>query len=190
MANVGFDKILKTIFLLLVAIFAILYAITPKSRIPERYRKTEEQAVKRPEKQTEVATKKEPTAKVAKQEPRRDAAIQRTAQTTLTLEEIKVCRGIIGKQPMGTASVFPDTIGRIFCYTVVSGADGPGKIAHVWFHGNDKLAEVSLDIQTGNWRTWSSKRIIPQWTGHWRVEVLDESGLLVGKKAFEVKAGK
>jgi hypothetical protein len=58
----------------------------------------------------------------------------------------------------------------------VVGAEEDTWITHVWYFENKELARVRLDVSSSDWRTWSSKRIMPQWKGLWRVEVLDATG--------------
>ena len=38
------------------------------------------------------------------------------------------------------------------------------------------MAEVRHQIGANRWRAWSSKRLLPQWEGEWRVSVVDEEG--------------
>jgi len=35
-----------------------------------------------------------------------------------------------------------------------------------------------------DWRTFSSKRILPQYTGEWRVEIISQDGALLKKISF------
>jgi len=35
------------------------------------------------------------------------------------------------------------------------------------------MARVSLAVGSNDWRTYSSKRFLPQWAGEWKVVVLD-----------------
>ncbi|NIU01322.1 MAG: DUF2914 domain-containing protein [Nitrosopumilaceae archaeon] len=37
------------------------------------------------------------------------------------------------------------------------------------------------------WRTWSSKRIVEEWTGTWRVDVVSTAGKVLKSKEFVVE---
>ena len=52
---------------------------------------------------------------------------------------------------------------------------------------SDIIAEVPLEVNSNKWRTYSSKRILPNWQGNWRVEVYDDNGKMIGSKNFTVK---
>ncbi|MBN2644354.1 MAG: DUF2914 domain-containing protein [Desulfuromonadaceae bacterium] len=62
---------------------------------------------------------------------------------------------------------------KLYCYTRVVGALEDTWISHVWYYEDQEVARVRLPVSSTNWRTWSSKRILPDWRGQWRVEVLD-----------------
>ena len=194
MASGSFEKIVGKLFFLLIVVFGILYALSPKSNIPERFRTNRTQTVPAETNRTTSPAQNDRQSPKAETQERVDVQttprqVRQIAEETspLQIDEIKICRGIIGKQPMGSGTVFPDTTNRLYCFTAVNAANPPSKISHIWFHRNNKLAEIVLDVQQESWRTWSSKRIIPQWKGPWRVEILDESGLLIGKMEFEVR---
>ncbi|RMH43608.1 MAG: DUF2914 domain-containing protein, partial [Gammaproteobacteria bacterium] len=59
---------------------------------------------------------------------------------------------------------------------------------HVWYWQDREMARVDLPVRSSNWRTWSSKRILPEWTGPWRVVVEDAAGKVVAEKVFRVEA--
>lgn len=113
------------------------------------------------------------------------------AQTadTLTVTDIKTCTGVQNREPVGVAESFPDTVGRVFCFTVLEGAKEPTTITHVWYHGDTKRGEVSLKVNPPRWRTWSSKTIAKAWTGSWRVDVVSAEGRVLKSASFEITGG-
>lgn len=58
-------------------------------------------------------------------------------------------------------------------------------LTHRYSHEGDVEAEVELAIGGPRWRTWSSKRLIPDWEGEWTVEVVDEEGTVHGSWSFD-----
>lgn len=98
--------------------------------------------------------------------------------------EIAIARDVVDRMPADTASAFPADVGRLVCWTRVSGAAGT-TIQHVWIHGDNEFP-VSLEIGGSPWRTWSTKEILPEWTGEWRVEVRDAAGAVVQTARFTV----
>jgi len=56
---------------------------------------------------------------------------------------------------------------------------------HVWFYRGEEMARIPLRVDTPRWRTWSTKRIRPDWTGTWRVDVQDVEGRVITSLEFE-----
>lgn len=108
--------------------------------------------------------------------------------TGLVVEEISICRTIdrAARTPIGSATLFPAKLDRLYCFTRLTGSHDPTTITHVWFHEGRTRAHVSLNVKSPDWRTWSSKALLPAWTGSWEVRVLDEHGIILKTTAFEV----
>jgi len=83
-------------------------------------------------------------------------------------------------------AVFAPEIGQVWCLTRIDGLEAPASVTHVWYHGGETRARVDLPVNSASWRTWSSKRILPSWTGRWEVKVLDAEGTVLGASAFEI----
>ena len=106
--------------------------------------------------------------------------------------EIKVLDSVIttaikNQLPVDHIKVYPAGYGKLFCFTRIIGAREETHVTHVWYYQDDELARVSLSIGSADWRTYSSKRFLPQWVGQWRVEVLDENGHELVTVPFELK---
>jgi hypothetical protein len=87
----------------------------------------------------------------------------------------------------GEATEFPPDVGRVYCRTRVTGASTSTQITHVWYHDGEAMAKVVLPIGSANWRTYSSKAILPVWTGLWEVKVLDAHGTIIGEAGFTIR---
>ena len=107
---------------------------------------------------------------------------------TLKVEDIVFCTGIEDREPVGTGKEFSGTVGRIYCFSKITGAVGSTSVIHVWYYNDEEKARVTLPVQSRSWRTWSSKRILKTWTGKWRVEVLEPEGKLLRSSEFLVEA--
>lgn len=103
------------------------------------------------------------------------------------VEVAVAARAVENREPVGVAETFPADVGKVYCYTKVVGAAAGETITHVWYHGDRKMAEVTLSIGGPSWRTYSSKRILPSWTGRWRVEIVDSSGNVIETVRFAVE---
>lgn len=96
------------------------------------------------------------------------------------------CTAVEAQEPIGAADRFPADAGRLFCFTEMRDAEGT-KIVHAWIHEGTTRARVELQVKSPRWRTWSSKRLPPEWTGQWEVKVLSEDGLVLETVSFVVE---
>ena len=114
-------------------------------------------------------------------------AVPGAVRAQLSVEESSIALDVIDRMPVGSDSTFVASVGRVFCWTRVAGAEGEVAIHHVWFHGDQEMADTELRIGGSPWRTWSSKAIVPEWTGAWRVEVRDSAGNVIETIRFTVR---
>lgn len=94
---------------------------------------------------------------------------------------LEVAEGVITTQisdraPVDAVQTYPASVGRLFCFTRVTGAAGDTSVTHVWYRNGVEMLRVELPVRSADWRTWSAKTILPEWTGEWKVEVLDAGG--------------
>jgi len=76
---------------------------------------------------------------------------------------------------------------NLYCFTRLVAPEGAeGNIKHLWYKGDEKVAEFTLPVKGQKWRTYSKKRILKGWAGEWRVEVVDESGKLLKTVNFRM----
>ena len=110
------------------------------------------------------------------------------AQETSSLEVAvaAICRDVVDREPIDAGISFAASVGRLYCFTKISGAQSPTQIAHVWYHGSDERARIDLDVRSDSWRTWSSKIIQAHEVGSWRVDVIDSAGTVLKELQFEI----
>ena len=88
---------------------------------------------------------------------------------------------------IGEGVEFASDAGQIYCMTRIKGLQGPTTVTHAWYYEGQAKARVELKVGSSDWRTWSSKKILPAWTGNWEVKVLDETGKVLATFGFTVK---
>lgn len=84
-----------------------------------------------------------------------------------------ITSAIVNQIPVDRIESYRADFGKLYCFTRIIGAQEDTEITHVWYYQDDELARVTLPIKSADWRTYSSKRFLPQWAGEWRVVVLD-----------------
>lgn len=58
-------------------------------------------------------------------------------------------------------------------------------ITHQWTFNGDVMFEKTFEVKGPRWRVWTSKTLIPSWTGTWTVNVLDDDRTLLASNSFE-----
>jgi hypothetical protein len=110
--------------------------------------------------------------------------VQQAAQLEVSVAAI--CKDVVDREPDGYGTSFPVSVGKLYCFTKITGAQSPTQITHVWsFDGNER-ARVALAVNSASWRTYSSKIIQPHELGAWSVDVLDSGGNVLKRLEFEV----
>jgi len=123
----------------------------------------------------------------AKEQMEDTTAAMAQEQPALVLEEIHICTAVEDRQPSGVGTVFPDDLDKLYCFTKIGGAKDTTYVYHVWYFGNDEIARVKLPVKSNSWRTWSSKKL-HMLLGNGHVEIVSESGDILGKAEFEIQA--
>lgn len=105
--------------------------------------------------------------------------------------EVRVVRdavttGIVNRELIDGATVFPPSVDVLYYFTEVESARTPTRIIHQWYFQGDNVAEVPLSVEAAHWRTWSRKQILRNWIGSWKVEAADGSGKVLSSQSFDV----
>ena len=91
----------------------------------------------------------------------------------LRVAEGTITTAIEDQMPVDKIDSYRADFGKLYCYTRIVGAQGDTEVTHVWYYQDNELARVTLSVRSADWRTYSSKRFLPQWAGQWKVVVLD-----------------
>jgi hypothetical protein len=111
---------------------------------------------------------------------------------SMTASEVRVegaviCRDVVSLDPVGSGDVFTSDLKKLMCFTRVVGAKEDTEIIHNWYFGEKLLASISLHVGSDNWRTYSSKTVLPEYAGEWKVEIVLPDGRLLKKIYFIVE---
>lgn len=113
------------------------------------------------------------------------AAPAAAQQMGMTVAVDMLATAIENRSPVEAKVPVSAAVGQLFYFTEVHG--GPGTIEHVWTWEGRTIATVSLEVRSPRFRTWSSKRLQPEWTGQWRVEARTADGKVLSFKEFVVE---
>jgi hypothetical protein len=167
--------------LVLVAIFAASLAFSQAG--PEQTEKTKPDTTKT-EKTRPDTTKVEKKADEAKAKLEKDETGRTkddSAGPSGHLKRALFTTAIEEHEPAGSVDSLSTAIDQVYFFTEIVGLQGD-MITHRWTHRGEVRAEVPFSIGGPRWRVYSSKQLLPAWTGEWTVEVLGADGKVLGTK--------
>lgn len=98
------------------------------------------------------------------------------------ISEAKLGKGVVDREITEEASAFALNEKAYLWMRVV---DGEGETITVTWATGDQSFDVTLDIGSNSWRTWSSKELhIP---GEWTVTVVDSTGATLHQSTLTVQ---
>jgi hypothetical protein len=93
--------------------------------------------------------------------------------------------GIDNREPVGTIeSADSSALRSISFFTELQDMSGQ-TVTHQWTHQDKVMFEKTFEIKADRWRVWTSKTLIPAWSGTWTVNVLDNDRTLLASKSLE-----
>ena len=92
-----------------------------------------------------------------------------------------------GRKPTDTITSLSNDHNKIFFFTDLRGLGGQ-TVIHRWEYQGKNMGEVKFNVGGPRWRVWSSKTLLPEWTGEWRVSIIDGDGNTVGEASFNYTA--
>ena len=107
-------------------------------------------------------------------------------ESSLEVAVAAICQDVVDREPVDAGISFPATVGRLYCFTKIVGAQEETQVTHVWYYGSIERARIDLSIKSDSWRTFSSKSIQEHEIGSWRVNVLDPAGTVLKELQFEI----
>ncbi|HEC19992.1 MAG TPA: DUF2914 domain-containing protein [Gammaproteobacteria bacterium] len=92
---------------------------------------------------------------------------------------------IVDREPVDAIQTLTTDTSRVFFFSDLRGLAGQ-IVTHRWIYNDQDMAEVTFKVGDGaRWRVYSSKNLLPDWTGTWTVVVSDETGQVLNSSHFE-----
>ncbi|MFH1260074.1 MAG: DUF2914 domain-containing protein [Elusimicrobiota bacterium] len=99
---------------------------------------------------------------------------------------LKIGTGIATKEIDGENTAFPVSVGKVYCWSLIEGAQEPIEIKHQWLREGQLVSEVPLNVKYPRFRTWSYKTLAPELAGNWEVKIVDSQENVLGSLSFKV----
>ena len=87
------------------------------------------------------------------------------------------------REPTDTVTTLSNDHNKLYFFSELTGLGGQ-TVTHRWEYQGKTMGEVKFDVGGPRWRVWSSKTLLPHWTGDWRVSIIDGAGNEVGGGSF------
>ena len=106
---------------------------------------------------------------------------------SLRLRDIQICKNVVKRTPEGTDVYFNKDVDSLFCYTRIQNQGKKQEVKHVWYYEDQLMTQIRYNIKKSNiYRSWTRKTILPHQVGHWRVDIQDSAGKIIGSKEFQI----
>ena len=90
---------------------------------------------------------------------------------------------IENREPVNSITKLDTDEHKIYYFTELKGMEGQ-QVTHRWEHNGKVMAEVPFQVGGQRWRVYSSKQLENDWTGEWKVSVVDGNGSTLGVNTF------
>lgn len=87
------------------------------------------------------------------------------------------------REPVDSLSTVTTDDSKVFYFTEIQDMAGH-TVTHRWEFNDQVMAEVDFEIGGPRWRVYSSKTMMPDWQGNWKVSVIDEDGSPLSVNTF------
>jgi hypothetical protein len=104
----------------------------------------------------------------------------------LGVSQAVIATAVEDRVPQGGSETFSSDVGRLYAFSRITGIAEETIVRHQWFYGDRMMTEIRLPVKPPAWRTYSSKTILPSWTGQWEVKILDKEGRVLTTLPFTV----
>lgn len=91
---------------------------------------------------------------------------------------------VVNREPKAGITRLGNDQRHIYYFTELKGMAGQ-TATHRWLYDGQTMAEVEFRVGASRWRVWSSKTLLPQWTGTWTVSVLNDAGQEIHRESFD-----
>jgi len=106
----------------------------------------------------------------------------------LILKDIKICKNVYKRTPVGSDNIFTNNVDSLYCYTRIQNTGSKREVKHIWYYDNQIMTQVRYNVKKSNiYRSWTKKTILPNQIGNWRVDIQDNNGTIIGSKKFTIK---
>jgi hypothetical protein len=113
-------------------------------------------------------------------------AVASTPHGPISLHRAVICLDVDHGRPLGIKPAYNHRVDYLFCWTMLTALQGPVTVTHRWKNGDRTVFEKSMVVYGKHVRLWSRRQLFMKQSGAWRVEIITESGTVLGAVAFSL----
>jgi hypothetical protein len=91
--------------------------------------------------------------------------------------------GVSNGEPIDYRQAFFNDTPIVYFYSELLGLNGQ-TVRHRWSLEGRPMHEVAIEVTRARQPAWSKSMMQPEWTGNWVVEVVDNTGKVLGRSNF------
>jgi len=114
-------------------------------------------------------------------------AVSATTVWSIEVVDAVITTEVVDRNPVDQVKAFPIQNGKLYCFTRIIGAESATEVHHVWYRGKQLMSRMKLPVNSTDWRTWSAKRFLEDWSGEWHVEIQDVDGNVLQSVDFQLR---
>ena len=135
-----------------------------------------------------VASSSESISPIAAENQTPQPMAEQTGFSTGRVARAVLTSDVINREPVDELSQVSNEIEKIYFFTDLRDMSGH-TVKHRWERNGNIISEVEYNVRGPRWRVWSSKNMLPDWLGKWKVSVVNTVGDVIETREFEyVKA--
>jgi len=105
-------------------------------------------------------------------------AADTTAKAKGEVARAAFAKAIEKREPVNKVERLRKGTEKVYYFTELRDMGGQ-TVTHRWLYDGEVKAEVQFDVGGPRWRVYSSKDLLPAWTGEWTVEVVNGNDRVV-----------
>ena len=90
---------------------------------------------------------------------------------------------VVDREPVNDVDIISAVDNKIYFFSELLSLNGQ-TVNHRWVFDGQVMAEIPFNVGSNRWRVWSSKTLVPAWSGRWIVEVVSSEGEVLAQKDF------
>lgn len=108
------------------------------------------------------------------------------APITGTVAREAITSDVENHEPVDKLSSVTTDTSKVYFFTELRDMEGQ-TVTHRWEYNGKVMAEVPFEVGGPRWRVYSSKNLLPDWTGDWKVSVVASNGATLDSDSFTYK---